>query len=392
LTLAEILHARGYQTAGFVANAYVSHFTGLDQGFEQYDYLGQGSLTHPFFINLIKPAQEDLGGRLVTERLIEWMEKARQNPRPFFIFANYLEVHEPYGTVPAEFRSRFVEKELPTDIGKTWIRETPRFLCTSCEEGATFEGLSCKDQRWRVDADHLRDIVTLYDAGVSYVDHLIGEVREKLEKLGVLDQTLIIVTSDHGEMLGESGRIGHGVFLHNAVLRVPLVMRYPRLLPAGTRLSAAVSLLDILPTVAEVAGIKLKPRPGSVSLIPAAALAERPFLVRAQESPFRASTIQSFERLLECDMRLARDRRLSMQKEQSKYVWSSSGKQELFDLETDPKEERDLAEALPDSARALRKELLDWAQSVRPKQGRPARNVELDARTKRELESLGYLQ
>jgi hypothetical protein len=97
------------------------------------------------------------------------------------------------------------------------------------------------------------------------------------------------------------------------------------------------------------------------------------------------------ERLLQCDLRLTRDHSLSMQKENSKYVWSSSGKQGLFDLTTDPMEERDLAEGLPNSALPFRKELLDWAASVRPRHGAPEKG-ELDARTKRELESLGYLQ
>jgi arylsulfatase A-like enzyme len=251
--------------------------------------------------------------------------------------------------------------------------------------------MRCENDRWRITDERLRKLIGLYDAGILYVDRQIGLVRDALAELGILDQTLFIVTSDHGEDLGEHGRIGHGVFLHDPILAVPLVIRYPALFPAGARIAAPVSLIDVLPTIEQVLGDEPTPRKDGMSLVPSEVLAGRPAVVHAEADPFEASVTKDMERLYGCDMRFTLERRLSLAKERLKYVWASSGRQELFDMAVDPGEEHDLAEERAETSRDFRKELLDWFSTVRPARSTAERGV-MDARTRQQLESLGYVQ
>ena len=140
-TIAEMLHASGYRTAGFSANPWLNPRSGLEQGFERLDYVGVRTVTGSLFLNLAwerwralrEEPPPDLGGAAVTDRLVEWIEAAA--PGPFFAFANYMEAHEPYGSVPEPYFSAFTEAPLAPEVGREWIRDTPMFLCRGCAPG-----------------------------------------------------------------------------------------------------------------------------------------------------------------------------------------------------------------------------------------------------------------
>ena len=102
----------------------------------------------------------------------------------------------------------------------------------------------------------LRILGELYDGEVEFADYCIGEITQRLEKLGIIDNTVLIVTSDHGENLGEHGLIDHLLSMHETTLRIPLVIRYPKRFKAGVRNTDLVSLIDIAPTILDVCNIK----------------------------------------------------------------------------------------------------------------------------------------
>src|SRR5690606_13957543 len=104
----------------------------------------------------------------------------------------------------------------------------------------------------------------------------LGRILDSLEAQGRLDDTLVIVTSDHGEALGEQGRIGHGAFLLDAVVDVPLIMRHPPSLPAGVVVDDPTAVIDVFPTVAAITGVEAGPFLHCRNLVPSAGVAPRP--------------------------------------------------------------------------------------------------------------------
>ena len=178
-----------------------------------------------------------------------------------------------------------------------------------------------------------------YDGTVAWSDELIGRLVDALRQMGTLDSTLIVVTSDHGEGLGEHGEDVHGFFAYEATLRVPLIIRGPGV-KAGTRLEGVARTIDVFPTIVELARLGGEPPVMSGrSLAPALA---------GQRVSEEASFGESLMPLLQygwSDLRTVRDGRW-------KYILAP--KPELYDLDRDPGELRNLVDAEPARARALR--------------------------------------
>ncbi|MEZ4320868.1 MAG: sulfatase [Myxococcota bacterium] len=208
-TLAEAFEDRGYRTLGLSANAWVSGGTGLDRGFDRFEFLGDDGLASQLLLALAIQRPTDLGGRRITDRAIDAMDAAAAANEPLFLFANLLEAHEPLGTLPHAERERF--GPVGADDGRRWMRDMPRFWC----EGT------------RADPERIRAVTDAYDAGVAYADARIGELIAAAKRNGRWDRTWLVVTSDHGEHLGEDGQLGHMVWLDDALLDIPLVVHGP---------------------------------------------------------------------------------------------------------------------------------------------------------------------
>ncbi len=248
-TLAETLASEGYATAGFVGNVlYASRESGLARGFARYqDYpisLGQIILSssvgralayntrfrrmvgHHELLNR-KPAHE------VNENLLDWLEAMKQDDRPWFAFVNYYDAHEPH--FPADSVLQ----------GKRWNRYSHR-------GGITVGGNSWLDEKSRMDLWDALTHASAYEDAVERVDHALGVLLEELEDRGELDNTLVIIASDHGEQLGEHGLFGHNNSLFMTTLHVPLLIAWPGRIPAGERVSQTVSLRDLPATILEL--------------------------------------------------------------------------------------------------------------------------------------------
>lgn len=391
-TIAEVLAEAGYRTGGFSANPWVGEPTGLDQGFDTFEYTGSGVITDTLFLELAKrkSARADLGGARTAQRLVRWVGAARERGERFFAFANFMEVHEPYGSVPGPYFSSFLDRPLRRGVGRLWLRETPLYLCNSCNpaDHPDVVGLRCEGGRWRIEDWRLRDTLALYDAGIRYVDHQVGAIYDALGRAGVLDDTLLIVTSDHGEFLGEHGRIGHGVHLYDPLLHVPLIVRYPRRFPAGSRVRHDVSLLDVFPTLAALVGSASPPDPEAAVLDPADTAAQAPRPIRAEDYPFDAVTLEKLARRQKCDYTPVGFLRASLQVGRLKYIWSSGGQPELYDLLADPQERENLAPSEPARRAELDARLQAWRSAA--KAAAAAADSPMDPLTRQRLESLGY--
>lgn len=237
-TVAELLLAHGYRTAAFYSNPWLAdRTTNLLRGFGERYEAPIGSLHE-----LVSPFG-DQGGRNVLALVSKWLD-AYDGRRPCFVFVNFLEAHLPYDP-PADYRRAHLADLPPGDkVSIQWGHEysaglhPPQF----------------------VDWERVR---RLYGGDVNTADRLLDGLVQLLKRRGLYDDCVLIVTSDHGENLGDHGLVEHQFSVHESVLGVPLVVRAPAsalakagrglALPAG-RVATPVELIDLFPTILELAG------------------------------------------------------------------------------------------------------------------------------------------
>lgn len=313
-TLAELLGRHGYRTSAFVANSiFCDRVYGLDRGFIHYDdykislqqVVKSAHLSAALADALVKTRGDQLmlarkSAADVNREFLRWLDNS--GGRPFFSFLNYMDAHTPYDP-PPPFAGRFV---------------TPG-VRSAAREGEMRSAESLKDD---------------YDCCIAALDHYIGLLFEELARRGVLDHTLVIVASDHGELIGDHELFNHGNTLYLQEIQVPLVIIEPGKVPAGVRVAASkpVSLRDLPATVCDLLGLaEGAPFPG-VSL--------RRFWQGAPAEPVFS----------ELDVKAAKPLRVrSVVDERFHYIegrveGSTEPLRHLYDLQHDSAEEDDLAE------------------------------------------------
>ena len=236
-TLAEIMWDNGYVTAAFdnLIN-FRSHPKHFVRGYE-------------YYVNATKTSKwihHHLVGGELNRRLIPWIRQHCYEK--FFLFVHYWDPHMPYNQ-PSGYRKVFSGGELKVEKAPIGYEYVP--------------GWGRLDQIFKGDE---KKSIDLYDGEILYVDSCVAEVVETLDERGVLDDTLIIITSDHGEQLGQHGLYGHAG-LHESVVKIPLIMRLPDRLPQGLRVKGYAQQVDIVPTILDLAQIETNYRFDGVSLL-----------------------------------------------------------------------------------------------------------------------------
>ncbi len=234
-TLARFLQRRGYLTAGFSAGELSSSRFGLGQGFHSYR----------------NPDQFDTPGQRVADYVEAFLD--RHASHPLFLFVNFFDPHAVF-QAPAAFEQRLGVSALADEI-----RELPVWR----------DLLSGQMSSWRAAVDGEAPITpevraylrAAYLAEVAFADELVGRLFERLKTLDLFERALIIVTADHGELLGEGGYVSHGARLDPELVEIPLIIKWPRQ-RRGERVADLVSLVDLFPTVLEAAGIEAPPSDG----------------------------------------------------------------------------------------------------------------------------------
>lgn len=342
-TLAERLWEEGYSTRGIVGGSYLHPEFGLAQGFDAY-FSYKGKLAAELEVQ--------------TEMALEWLRSDGRN-RPFFLLFHTYEVHDPYRLHPTHHES-FGGGRLPDGAVDAFVRGSG----VDPERGYRLGN----EIRWRradgsaleepVDAAALEVISDLYDGAIAYTDQQLGRLFRELEELGLADDTLVVLTSDHGEAFGEHGLSGHGS-LYDHDLLVPLIVAFPGKVDAGRRISRQVQSADLFPTVLDTLGLAIPDGLDGASLLP----------ILAGE---RISPVPAFSYAALSNHGVG----LRMEGEH-KYLFAnnpwprSDEREELFDLRSDPAELENLAatskrrgELHETLSQALRRRAAGWILEV----------------------------
>lgn len=327
-TLAEYLTEHGYRTGGVVGNVfYCNSEWGLDRGFIYWkDFamsLGHG-LGGTFIGSRLIKELEALGleerfwfhrvnGRRIApdvgRDMVDWIDGDTEHP--WFAFVNFYDAHDPY-VAPSEYIEQIDAMPHADSLPVKRI-----------EDGA-LQDAEPEFRRERLSA--LRD----YEASIRYLDAQVGRMLSELATRGLLDNTLVIITSDHGEEFNEHGRGWHGNTLYMPAIHVPLVIRLPDGNRAGERIGTPVSLTDLAATVVDVLGLSDgSPFPGRSVLAPAIDAEGRPPVYAELTRDDRMS--QPTELLLG-----------SMVDDELHYILSDEGREELFRYRRDAFEQNDL--------------------------------------------------
>ncbi|MCH7527380.1 MAG: sulfatase-like hydrolase/transferase [Planctomycetes bacterium] len=233
----------------------------------------------------------------------------------------------------------------------------------------------------------------MYEAEVRYQDRRLGEFLALLRERTDFDNTLLIISADHGENLGAGGRWEHTHAINDALIHVPLIIRFPKRFPRGTRVSGLCQNIDFVPTIYDVIGHDCP-----VTGLPGRSLVPENFTpyqaAFAQVSPYYMDfgvieTTTGFE----AGLRKFNTHRRVLRTGDYKYIWSSDGKHCLYNVRNDPQETVNLVARKPELAQRLHQQLLDWLDAqpkyVPKKNDRP--RVPLDDKTINRLRSLGYI-
>jgi arylsulfatase A-like enzyme len=370
-TLAEFLASRGYLTAGFAANTYwCSYESGMDRGFAHYeDYpltprsiLGSTVPGRWILESLFRPvdfssakwirSQSRWAGE-INRSFLNWLTREGQTGRPFFAFLNYIDAHEPF---------------LPPEGDEVPFGRRP-------ESADDYKMLL---EYWDRDKLKLteRDVVLAqdaYDDCIAALDHQVGALLDELERRGLLRDTLVMITADHGEQFGEHGVFNHGFSLYAQEVRVPLLIISDGA-PAGLSIREPVSLRDLPATVVDLTGL------GSGSTFPGSSLAE---CWRA--APEAGGSARVSRAVSEVDIPFVigpergrgpdqRGFTMSMVSEGMHYLVNIRGAEELYDMAADPHETRNLKDD-PAKKQALdrcRQSLAEFVRDNRVRTGAAA--------------------
>jgi arylsulfatase A-like enzyme len=332
-TLAQVLEDAGYATAGFVANyTQAGSPTGLDRGFLHYeDYplkplsiLRRTGLWRRLF-GIDRVAQlvgrrrmvDGLPATEVNARFLGWLE--RNKDRPWFAFLNYFEAHGPY-LPPPPFEKMYMGKP-DSIVGRYWGRILRLYGPPP------------------VPTPILAESMDAYDGAITYLDAQIQALLLALSDRRLLSNTIVVVTSDHGELFGEHGIISHGNNLYLPVLHVPLLIIAPGRVPAGTTISSLTSLRDLPVTLLDLVGLA---NPG----MPGHSLTRR---WRAGAEPDTLVATLSYNRLLPKwpPSPILRGSMRTVVLDSLQYILNGDGAEELYHLGQDSWQVRNLA-ALPE--------------------------------------------
>jgi arylsulfatase A-like enzyme len=358
-TLAEALRRAGYQTAGVVSGPYLRRTHNLHQGFELWDD-SAASLTNVL-------AHDDVTNPQMEQALRRFVDRDRDPERPFFLFAYFWDPHFDF-LPPAPYDTMFVGPDAePIDARE--FDTNP----------AIQPGMAPEQLAW---------IEAQYAGEVRWTDEHVGRFIALLDERGLLDDTLVILTADHGEEFFDHGAKGHKNNLHAETVNVPLIVKYPGQ-REGVVDERLASLVDVVPTVLAVAGVSASfPVQGRSLLGPARA---RPVFFELLSVWYHQSPGG--------DRFASRSRRYGVRKGRHKLLWhdaedgSASGQETLFDVNVDPGEREDIAPREPARGRELRGVFDAGMQEARriARRYRRGGEAQLSPEEIERLRALGYL-
>jgi arylsulfatase A-like enzyme len=355
-TLAQVLGAAGYRTGGFANNINIAPHFGFDQGFDEYQFLApdyhfgaSASSSQLAIYQIARRVRAKLSGghlrfqdfyqdaAVVNREAMAWLKANRENR--FFLFLHYMEPHDPYFEHPYSGRGYARASNQNPD---------PALAPTFSE---------------------------LYDGEVRYLDEHLGQLFDWLKAEGMYDQTLIVLTSDHGEEFQDHGGWWHGQTLYEEQIWVPLIIKYPGNARAGTTVTDLVCSLDIAPTILGATGLAIPETMMGRSLW---SPTDPPRSVFAEED-HEGNVLRSLQ--------TGTDKLILANPDNPRGLPTTA----LFSLERDPGEQDNVADQFP----AIVSEMTAWlnqAEAFAQGHAVQAEAVEIDPQVEERLRSLGYIE
>lgn len=404
-TLASELRKAGYHTKAVTEAGFIGKIYGFDQGFDE-----------------ITERVADEVAKTSIWQILDWMRS--KDETAYFLFLHTYIAHVPYGGFE-DFREEHPELDLPDDAKLAELKEkfvvpsindpipAPRDIPEELRHMCTFynnvsdshrDVLGCGDRRFKGDflqGEHFETyregLVEAHRGAIRRGDRMVGQIRDLLVELGQLEDTLLIVTSDHGDAMFEHSVHEHDYLPFDEVIKVPLILSYPRRIPGGQVVRGLTWHLDLFPTILSLAQVPYAGDLQGLDLSPALVRGEaidddraiHPVLLR----PANRSPMPSRRMALQGDYKFIQGHRVYGDPEGL-----------LFDLTTSPGEDENLREAKPELFTAMRERALDYEGSLTP--GEPIHRetkerispfpgevepVELSEEVRRGLAELGYL-
>jgi arylsulfatase A-like enzyme len=361
VSLADVLRQNQLYCAALTGGGFVSSIYGFSKGFDTYSndaggIFRQDSAEHLFHL------------------FSEWLDNHKD--KGFFLFLHTYQTHNPYAC-PYPYKTMFLQE------GAKWRHiDLMSFLGGNA---GIFKALTEKERQ---------NVVGLYDGEIRYTDEgLIGPLIEKLKKIDIYDQSMIIFTSDHGEEFYDHQGWGHGHSLYDESLKVPLIIKFPESRHKGKRISNLVSLVDIFPTILEEIGIpSQKLEMDGTTLFP---------VIRGQEKGKRTFMADVASNVLDSHI----PQKISMNKGDEKLILNKKFKKEdlefflaqppvlipveMYDLVRDPREKKNISDTKSELANQIIQNIrLIYKEAKKRKTGKMEMNEEL----KKQLEALGYIR
>lgn len=380
-TMAEQLRAVGYVTASIVANPFAGRTSGLDRGF---DYMFEYPVVQRHRNESVDRGTDSAA---INRALMPWLD--RHKDEPFFLYVQSTDPHAPYQP-PADFEAKFADPSATAEFNRQY---TALRLIRAYGGGATVNAAEIRAKG--IDpAVYTKRAIDRYDGEIANNDASIEALVGKIRDLGVLDNTLVIVASDHGEEFWEHGLGAHGHSLYQELIHSVLVMWNPRLLPQPRRVAEPVQLIDIMPTVLEMAGAQIPATAEGQSLVPL--LKGRRFtrtgaLMSSKLALPHAKPAGGVpENLTDSFARISPEWKLIYRAQARR---AGLKEVELYDRHADRADRNDVAAQHPDIAAKMKGEVDQWIgaqKQVKLKLG-PGGSRPLDTQTIERLRSLGYL-
>ena len=399
-TFAEHFGGSGWRTYLFSANPYLNDHTNLGQGFELREFpwserwkkparrATMGKLLDDDASNSLGPKWDPTeyktgrhhdkvkdAGDVAADALLAFVDE-RAGDAPWLGVLNYMEAHVPRIPSMASRQALFDEATIASQLT---LDQSFGYL------------LAYTVGKHDYTDDEVAIVGTTYDASLRDLDAALGTLFDRLEAKGVLDDTIVVVTADHGEHLGEHHRIGHKYSVYNPLIRVPLIVRYPKGIEPG-REPRIVSTLSVFATLADLAGLEVPEQVVMPSLRDPAAYPEAAFSELVHATPQALRRIARVHPDLDWEPFLRTY--TSAETENAKCILSGDGDRELYAMPDDALEVFDLAVARPELADEVcgrigpwRDTFTAWTKGDGGEQGRP-----LDAEMKERLEALGYME
>lgn len=409
MLLPEVLSEAGYQTVGVSNNTWISEEFGFDRGFDVFQKnwqyvqsdvdLGQVARTregldklrgvaykmfdgnpvvnvaNAIYGQLVRKQAKDDGAQSTNDWIRDWLDE-RETADPFFMFINYLEPHLEYRP-PRTHAEPLLPDHVSYEEAMEVNQDAWRYIAQQVE----------------MDETDFKTLEALYQAEISYLDEQIGELRDQLESEGEWEETIFVVTGDHGENIGNHGLMDHQYCLYDTLLHVPLIINGGEFAGEST-VDDLVQLPDLAPTLLDAVGIdapQFREQMLAKSFHPHSGVEPREYVVAEYMAP--QPSMEALEKRVGTlpDTVATYDRSLrALRSDRWKFIRGSDDSVELFDIRNDPDETNNIADVEEELWHELNAELDRWLDSF--ERASYSETVEMEEGTKERLEDLGYLQ